>query len=500
MLEPLRPTPMTKTGREIETVGTDIGSSDLRVRSLTLGEESTGRSEDTGDRAGTTSPRPKVILLSYHYPPSQAVGGLRARKVVDALRSAGYPVHMITGRLPGEDERIRHEEQGLVVETVRVWPNPRWWWISIKKRLTENSPSAPSPSEMPTTRVNPTGRTPPAWKRWISALLWTPDDKQGFIIPATWAAIRASFRERVLIFSTVPPFSAHLAGLLASFLTGGALITEFRDPWTDSQFRMGDRRAALTTRLERWLERRCLERSALVVSVSTGIDRKLAAKVAATDRGKFIVVRNGIPRLLPHRTAIIPGKPFRIVHVGSFYHRRDPFPFLEAVGSLVRERGMTSADLSIQFIGHCREYSGVSVARRAAELGLDDILTLKDWVPHEEAGRRIESADLVLLLAQGQPDQIPNKLYDYLGVRVPILALVDEAGESAEMLRLVGGHYVVTQNEDRDAISRALTTALGCGPTPPMKPGEDVAQWTVDRQMAELVHAVDAISRRQPDH
>ncbi len=43
----------------------------------------------------------KLVLLSYHYPPSEAVGGLRAEKVVSAFRAAGHEVHVITARLPG---------------------------------------------------------------------------------------------------------------------------------------------------------------------------------------------------------------------------------------------------------------------------------------------------------------------------------------------------------------------------------------------------------------
>jgi glycosyltransferase involved in cell wall biosynthesis len=333
----------------------------------------------------------------------------------------------------------------------------------------------------------------PRLKRWISALLWLPDDKQGFIPPAVRAGIRAHRAGADLLYTTVPPFSTHLAGLVLHRLTGMRWVIEFRDPWTDSQFRLAHQRSRWTSAIERWLERRCLSEASLVVSVTEGIQRGLITKVRGKARPeKFLVARNGISRLAPPRRSG-PAAPFRIAYVGSFYHRRDPFPFLEGLADVIGERSLKPDDISIEFVGNCTEYRGVSVASKVRDLGLNPFVTIRGWIPHAEAQRLIEAADMLLFLAQDQPSQVPNKLYDYLGTGVPILAFADAGGESAWMLRQAGGHFLVT-GDDRVSASKAIASAMSSTAAPAAASPELLLEWTTERQMAKLVAAVDLLS------
>ncbi len=114
--------------------------------------------------------------------------------------------------LPGcPDERgaFRHREPGLTIETVKPWLNPRWWYINLKRRLggasTEDVTTPASADGNPGREVSV-----PRLKRWISALLWLPDDKQGFIPPAVRAGLRAYKAGGDVLYTTVPPFSTHL--------------------------------------------------------------------------------------------------------------------------------------------------------------------------------------------------------------------------------------------------------------------------------------------------
>lgn len=98
-------------------------------------------------------------------------------------------------------------------------------------------------------------------------------------------------------------------------------------------------------------------------------------------------------------------------------------------------------------------------------------------------------SDLLLLLAQNQPDQVPQKLYEYLGTRVPIIAFVDRGGETARMLERVGGHHTVFDN-DVDAAVRALESVLGTSENEPAGDPAVLEGWTADTQLKRFIDAL----------
>jgi hypothetical protein len=124
---------------------------------------------------------------------------------------------------------------------------------------------------------------------------------------------------------------------------------------------------------------------------------------------------------------------------------------------------------------------------------LTAFVRIQDWLSHAAAWAIVDEADVLLLLAQEQPDQIPNKLYEYLGGRRRILAFADANGETARMLRLVGGHQVVTGNDGAE-VERALEAVLALE-TPNDTAGTNemlLKEWTTDVQMQHILTAIDS--------
>ncbi len=430
--------------------------------------------------------RRRVVLLSYYYPPSPEVGGFRAAKVARALHRAGFEVVVITCRLPDEGNEDRQNPDGVRIITVPVGWNPRQWYASLKQRFRSAKPDAPSAERTTEAGAYTVPATVPFWKRAIFSVLWLPDDRQGFIGPAVRAA-RAQLRRGDIVYTTAPPFSMHLAGLrLASART--FWVAEFRDPWTDNAWKPLHVRTALTDALERRFERRTLRKANLVVAVSDGIDRLFRRKVEGADR-RLLLVRNGIDTLRPPAPSSNAG-PFRMIHVGTFYYGRDPRPFLAGLALLRNRRGFMANQLQVDLVGQCKWFHGISIEQEVQRLGLTELVRFHEWIPHAECQRLIVDADALLLLAMHQPDQVPNKLYEYLGTRVPVLALADEEGESARMLRQAGGHQIVA-DEDPATVATALEAMLAARGTP--VGGPILEEWTTDRQMGKLVEALEGL-------
>lgn len=433
----------------------------------------------------------RVLLLSHAFPPHPEVGALRAAKVAEAFAAAGHSVEVVTSRLAGEVAPVRVSRERITVHPVRAIPHPRQAYLLAKSWLRRNGKGghASPPGDL-------SAATTPAWKRYVLSLFWLPDEYLGFVPPALWAARRIQRRAPVdLLYTTAPPFSSHLAGMCFTWATGATWAAEFRDPWTDNPAKPAGMRTRFTDAVERRLERLCLDHADHVVSATDAIRDLLASKVTPNGRGsrRFIVARNGIDRLIaPRRSATLTG-PLRIVHAGSLYHGRDPRPFLNALAALQRTGRLAAGDVRVEFVGDNRWFGDVSVEQFAQNLGLSSSVRFQDWLSHDACLEVLEQAHVLLLFAQHQPAQVPNKLFEYLGMRKPILAFADAHGEVASMLQRAGGHYVVV-GDDPAAAAAALDSALHDARAARRAGSNDAVlnEWTTQQQMGRLLMALQA--------
>jgi len=143
-----------------------------------------------------------------------------------------------------------------------------------------------------------------------------------------------------------------------------------------------------------------------------------------------------------------PAEQFRITHTGSFFGKRDPRPFLQAL----HDSGL---DVVARFVGDFR-----STDREWAEsLGLGDRLELIDYAPRRESLRLQRDSEALLLLVPDAGGRgkgvLSGKLFEYLAAGRPVLAVVPPDGAAAELVRETHAGPVVAP-DDVDGIRRAL--------------------------------------------
>jgi len=143
-----------------------------------------------------------------------------------------------------------------------------------------------------------------------------------------------------------------------------------------------------------------------------------------------------------------PSDRFRITHTGSFFGRRDPRPFLQALAD-------SGLDVEARFLGDFRETD-----RAWAEpLALGDRLRLLPYAPRTESLALQRDSEALLLLipeAGGRGKGVlSGKVFEYVAVGRPILAVVPPDGAAAELIRETGAG-VVAAPEDVEAIRSAL--------------------------------------------
>lgn len=287
--------------------------------------------------------------------------------------------------------------------------------------------------------------------RRVAAAVLIPDSYVGwysFAVRAAVQEIRSGGFDA--LYSTSPPETAHLVAAAVQRRSGLPWVADFRDPWMNLHLLDVPSRAhaALHRRLERsvcgradvvattvWseelLRRACP--SARVTRIPNGYDGGEMAAVAA---------------LSPP-----PGGPIRILHAGMLTQRRSAAPFLEALRDFLARRPDAQGGVDVEFAG-AREDENERVLER---LGLGACVRFAGSIPHAEALRRERAAHVLLLIKHADPRYnglVPGKLYEYIGLRRPVLALAP-AGEARVLVEsLRRGEWA--DPEDVAAISRAI--------------------------------------------
>jgi glycosyltransferase involved in cell wall biosynthesis len=185
-----------------------------------------------------------------------------------------------------------------------------------------------------------------------------------------------------------------------------------------------------------------------------------------------------------------PGDRFRITHAGSFFGRRDPRPFLEALGRV-------ADGVVARFVGDFRAADRAWAERR----GLGDRLELLPYQPRSRTLRLERDTEALLLLLPelgSRGRDIPSaKLFEYLAARRPILAAAPVDGAAADLVREANAGIVVPP-ADTDAIQEALEEQIARWRTGTLElaPMDEALRRRIDRRSrsAELAALLETVA------
>lgn len=317
-------------------------------------------------------------------------------------------------------------------------------------------------------------------------------------IPFAVAAGRRLIRERKIdaVFSTYPIASAHLIGLILHRLTGKPWIADFRDPMWD-EF-TGARGLSLRLRqaIEKAVMRRCKRAVVCTDAMLELFKRRYPDRV-----DKLVMIPNGFDDEdfqgmdLPATRA---EGPVRLLHTGLLEPEdRDPIPFFKAVKALCDKRP-GAAPVTVDLIAPSDEAYYV---KAIADLGLTGVINILSWRPYKQSLEAMAKTD-ILLLFQGPScfSQVPAKLYEYMRVGRPILAITPAAGETGKLVIGTGAGRVVP-HDDPAAIGAVLeewVDAVNRGGSLPKAGPEAVLRFSRRRHAEQLAACLRPTSYINP--
>jgi hypothetical protein len=163
-----------------------------------------------------------------------------------------------------------------------------------------------------------------------------------------------------------------------------------------------------------------------------------------------------------------------LTHAGVFYGPRHPAPIFRGI-RLLLDHGKLGRMLRVQLIGR-PTYEGRDLKSIAADFGIEDNVIVPGEVPHRQALEALRGSDIQLLVGfggKGSEFQVPAKVFEYVGVGRPILALAPRRSAIAEVIEQLELPSEIcdpdTPHEIAEAIFRLDSRSRcspGCRPAP----------------------------------
>ncbi|HEX2880008.1 MAG TPA: glycosyltransferase [Polyangiaceae bacterium] len=160
---------------------------------------------------------------------------------------------------------------------------------------------------------------------------------------------------------------------------------------------------------------------------------------------RMLTITNGYAELDVKAERTLGDGKFLLRYIGMLNERRTPDVLLDALRIALEHSGLAQ-DLRVEFIGSMGKHES-----KLADPRLHDTARAVGQVPHERSLALIKGSDVNVILQtieEGQ-DVIAGKTFEYLAAGQPILAIIDEQGGDAWLLRQGQGGMIVGWREPK---------------------------------------------------
>jgi glycosyltransferase involved in cell wall biosynthesis len=383
-----------------------------------------------------------LLIVSYHFSPSPAVGAKRFSFLAREFTRQGYDVHVIANAL---DDSPHGPPDASLPQAGRVH-------------------RVRAPLELP---LRGRGFLSRKLNSFAHRLL-APLGVEYFWAGA--AARKALDIARSLppgvVIATSPPHAALIAGDRVARALGWPLIVDYRDPWSGYDWPAW-RRSRLTNSLARRAEKPIVDASAARILNTPAMRAAFEEHFPNAATARNFVIPNGFDAVAPG-TAPPSAGPINVVHAGEIFTGRSLVPVLLAAQRLsarFRDRPI-----------RVTTYGALPAPElaRIREAGLISFVDVRPRIPFAELFAMLQTAHALLaVVGDHMLYSTPYKVYDYMAACRPILGL---APRDAALFGLLSesGAGVCVEPGDVDGIERALEKMV-------ISPAGDVARARVER-------------------
>jgi glycosyltransferase involved in cell wall biosynthesis len=391
----------------------------------------------------------KLLIVSTHFPPDARPGTHRVIRFAKYLTQLGWNIHVLTLRT-----------EAALYKQMRD--------VSLLNKI-------PSSVKVHTTNALRLGWPFSGFNSYL-----VPDKEAGWIPFACSKGLKIiRDHDITILYSTAPPWTTHVTCWWLKKKTGVKWVADIRDPWTRRPWMPARDRRGIRYSLLKKIERMVVNSADRVILNTSHLHKDFCAYYRNVDPEKFLTIPNGIDvddfcGLDGEKSS---ADRFVVTHGGSLYRKRDPRPFLQAVSELVRDKAIAESDLLVRFLGSVD--SKFDMHGWVREHNLESMVRIEAAVAHDQYLKELSSSDVLLLIQPDTDLQVPSKLFEYMAVGKPVLALA-HSGATADIVEEYGNGMVV-RPYDVGAIKNAVIKLLKVersGETRDVSHGEQIGKWS----------------------
>ncbi len=408
----------------------------------------------------TALPR-NLLFLAYSFPPSAAIATHRSLAFVKYLQEDGWRSFVLSAENPVYPAR----DEALVAQipvTARVIRTIDRDLLSVMQplyqRLRGNRISTPPTGEEP---LRPT--TGFKKLRNLIALHLRPPGMSPGWYRSTLREARTILKDQPIhaIFSSGPPWSGHLVARRLANQYRLPWVADFRDQWVADPFDEPPTPPSVVKRDLR-AEERVMRRADIVICVVDTLRDVLRARYPWRAPNDIFTIMNGFDPDILNGISLDgdegASRELRFLHAGHFYGKRRIEPLLAAIETWLEQDGGLRPHLRVQLLGGTSVYL-TELRNRIAAAGSPEYVEVSGETSHRESIRLQARASVLLLVGfagPGAETQMSGKIFEYLALRRPILALAPPESPVGKVLRTAGVKHWIVSPDNHVGLVQAL--------------------------------------------
>ena len=363
----------------------------------------------------------RCLIVSYYFPPGGGGGVQRIVKWIKYLSRAGWRFTVITA---DEKSNLIPADASLITE------------IPAQTKIISVENINPAQALKSLARKPESGKSSYA-KRWLSAFFYIPDIRKNWLprlTPVLMKELNSQNYDCVLF--TIPPYSlAFLAAEMVNALDI-PVILDLRDPWSMNPYKIHP--SPFHEQKDRRLELAAIQKLPYLISAYQNIISFYRQEVPDFSRKKGVVIPNGYDEedFAHIKSQKQDGEFFNMAFSGTLYsHLNNPAPLFKAMALLKKQAPLEGNRIRFHHLGK----SMINLTKMAKRFGLSGQVHEWGYLPHREALQKLSGMDAFYFILDDRNKKAANtiggKVYEYLRLKKPILALVPEEGEAAQLIR-----------------------------------------------------------------